>query len=47
MEIVIGPEVGVAYWTDNASKPTVLAEFEQVVTYLLRVLLLVEIQSSM
>ena len=30
VEIVIGPEVGVAYWTDKGSKPTTLTEFQQV-----------------
>ena len=30
VELVIGPDVGISYWTDKGATPTVLAEFHQV-----------------
>ncbi|XP_076804067.1 focal adhesion kinase 1-like isoform X3 [Clavelina lepadiformis] len=32
VELVIGPEVGISYWTDKGATPTVLAEFHQVLS---------------
>jgi len=32
IDLVVGPEHGISYWTDRAASPTVLANFDQVIT---------------
>uniref|UniRef100_H2YTK2 non-specific protein-tyrosine kinase n=1 Tax=Ciona savignyi TaxID=51511 RepID=H2YTK2_CIOSA len=32
VELVVGPEDGISYWTDKGSTPTILAEFSQVLS---------------